>query len=173
MQILGTIPDIAGLTFTFNHNVQPHPPYIFDRDGNTPPGFEYDLTGQDNWNDPQYIDQLIYVSKRIEEAVDKVLEGSATEPIIIIQGDHGPAPSLPPSGEFDNPSDALVIERTGILNAFYLPEYCRSSLYPTITPVNTFKLVFNECLGGEFVLTEDSTYWRIGEPPIDFSRISP
>ena len=56
-------------------------------------------------------------------------------PVIIIQGDHGAAIT----------SDR---GRMSILNAYYLPEDWHRALYPTITPVNSFRVVFNAFFGG-------------------------
>lgn len=181
MENLRQIPAFPGPTFTFNHNVPPHPPYIFDRDGNRPSESRFEFKGNIWKSTDLYVDQLKYVNKTIEQVVDAILSSSNTEPIIIIQGDHGPASQLPPKGYFanyDNPSDLAILENTGILNAYYLPEYCRSGLYPEISPVNSFRVVFNSCLGADFDLLPDQTYWVkdvSGEPmsePIDFSAIS-
>jgi hypothetical protein len=46
------------------------------------------------------------------------------------------------------PSDLGRLERMLILNAYYLPEACRQTLYPETTPVNSFRAVFDACLGG-------------------------
>ena len=171
MKKLRDIPDIPGSTFTFNHNMQPHPPYIFDRDGNRPPSATFELTptGGENTEIKKYIDQLIYVNKSVKALVDDLLRSSPEEPIIIIQGDHGPYSS--DSSGFDDPSDRFVLERTAIFNVYYLPEYCRSGLYSDISPVNTFRAVFDSCLGTEFGLLEDKSYWRVNEAPIDFSQL--
>ncbi len=147
MEFLRTIPDMPESTFTFNHNFPPHQPAIFDRDGNPPEQASYQLD-PDVWPTKQYTDEIFYLNKRIEEVVDDILENSPTEPVIIIQGDHGSRSGY----------HLVEYETTGILNAYYLPEYCRSGLYPTITPVNTFRMVFNSCLGANFDLLEDTSY---------------
>ena len=79
-------------------------------------------------------------------------------------------------GTVDDPSDGFVLERMAIFNAYYLPEYCRSGLYPTTTPVNTFRIILNSCLGTTFELLEDESYWwdaykDPNAPPIDFSQL--
>jgi len=157
MAHLPEIVDIAGPTFTFNHNLPPHPPNIFDREGNRPK----DVDG------PGYLDQLIYVTGKVEEAVDGILEQSPAEPVIIIQADHGQASF---SGDVKHLDRLKFDAGSLILNAYYLPEYCRSELYPGITPVNTFRLVFNECLGANFDLLEDTTYLLPGGPAVDSSK---
>lgn len=170
MRDLQSIPDMQGPTFTFLHSLPPHPPYVFDRHGNAPTLIGYQL--EDNaWQlTDLYIDQLIYVNETIENVVNEILARSSQEPVIIIQSDHGPAPHS--SGSFDDPSEVLVFERTGIFNAYYLPSYCRSGLYPTISPVNTFRLVFDNCLGSQFGLLEDKTYWSTYEQKYNFSLVN-
>jgi len=177
MQSLREIPAILGPTFTFNHNVPPHPPYIFDRDGNRPSGSRFEFQGNIWKATDLYIDQMRYVNNTIEQVVNDILASSSAEPIIIIQGDHGPGSQLRDgstgSNYFDNPSDLAIFEATGILNAYYLPEYCSSGLYPGISPVNSFRVVFNSCFGADFDLLPDETYWIEGTSgePIDFAAI--
>ena len=127
---LRDIPEMPESTFTFNHNLPPHPPYVFNRDGGTPPPSIYGLAGTPWKRTDLYIDQLVYVNNRIGETVDEILARSPREPIIMIQGDHGPLSTTTPDNSFNQLS---FFERTGILNAYYLPEHCRDSLYPTIT----------------------------------------
>ena len=142
-------------TFAFSHNLPPHPPYIFGRDGRVRSTAEYVLDGYFAWSLKSfYIDQLTYVNTMIEEVVDEILARASVEPIIIIHGDHG-------SGTTVGAADYLD-ERLPILNAYYLPEYCRSGLYPTISPVNSFRLVFDQCFATEFGLLEDKSY-HLGE----------
>ncbi len=99
-----------------------------------------------------YVDEIIYLNKVIQEVVDDILAQSTVEPIIIIQGDHG-------SKSISRKRKELrIFESTGILNVYYLPEHCRSDLYPSISPVNSFRVVFNSCFGTNFELLEDKAY---------------
>jgi hypothetical protein len=45
-----------------------------------------------------------------------------------------------------------------ILNAYYLPNGGDQMLYSTITPVNTFRLIFDYYFGGDYGLIEDISY---------------
>lgn len=168
MESLREIPNISGPTFTFNHNFPPRPLYIFKRDGSVRKGIEVNQAGSPHVAPDSYIDQVIYVNKTLQGTVEAILERSLLEPIIIIQGDHGP--DTPPDVDVENPSTRFQFDRSGILNAYYLPERCRLGPYPDITPVNTFRMVFNSCLGAEFSLLEDKSYWIPGGQPIDFSQ---
>jgi hypothetical protein len=46
----------------------------------------------------------------------------------------------------------------GILNAIYFPNGDYSALYETITPVNTFRVVFNQYFGQDVPLLPDSSH---------------
>ena len=171
LEQLTKIPALEGPTFTFAHFLPPHPPYIFDQDGNAR-GKKYTLT---YWFDKQsYLDQLVWVNKSMERVVDQILEQSKDSAVIIIQSDHGSRSSDTREViAFGGPPDrTLVWERSSILNAYHLPDMCKSSdLYPSITPVNTFRLIFNSCLGANFEYLEDKTYWSSHERPYDFTEI--
>jgi len=150
LDALERIPDIKALTFTFAHIVCPHPPYVFDENGNRPSVSE---TGDKKTAIKLYAAQMAYLDKRIERLVDVILAKSETPPIIIIQSDHGPRVS-PRDYAFDD----FVRLRSGILNAYYLPAGGKQALYATISPVNTFRLVFREYFGVECGLLPDTIY---------------
>ena len=92
-----------------------------------------------------YLDQVIFLNKKIMELVEKLLIRSSHPPIIILQGDHGP--------KFKGAIDTDYAYQ--ILNASYLPGLERSPFYETITPVNTFRVLFNEYFGAQYPLLED------------------
>ena len=46
----------------------------------------------------------------------------------------------------------------GILNAFYFPDANTEQLYPTISPVNTFRLLFNLYFKENYELLEDKHF---------------
>jgi hypothetical protein len=66
-------------------------------------------------------------------------------------------------------------ERTSILNAILIREPCRTMLYPGITPVNTFRVVFNCYFDAQLPLVEDETYWSPWprESAYEFLRLFP
>ena len=89
----------------------------------------------------RFIDQTIFINRRILEVVDKIL-AQPGEPVIILQGDHG----LPSSRGW----------KTAILNAIYIPNGT-STLYSTQTPINTFRLVFNQTFDAGLSLSPDNS----------------
>jgi hypothetical protein len=157
---MSKIANMPEPTFAYVHVISPHPPFVFDPEGNPtyPPDF---------WNEQReypydlytkgYTNQLTYLNKKTLEAIDTILAESDTPPIIILQGDHGP---------WMQPKD----RRMWILNAYYLPEH-NDELYSNITPVNTFRLVFNKYFGGKYDMLKDVSYFSPVPKLYDFSLI--
>ncbi|GAH04134.1 unnamed protein product, partial [marine sediment metagenome] len=85
---LAEIPDLKEPTFVFAHMVIPHGPYVFDRNGN----FVTEEEEKKRTEIVNYVDQLIFVNKRIEMLIDRLLSNSQVPPIIILQADEGPYP---------------------------------------------------------------------------------
>lgn len=143
---LKSIPDKQGHKFTFAHLVIPHPPYSFGPNGEA---ISFNDNGTVEQRIKGYSDQVSFIDREILKVVDAILQKSRTPPVIIIQGDHGPLPDIAFSGE----------EKMPILNAYYLPGNAQKSLYPTITPVNTFRVILNSYFGQNLPLLEDSSYY--------------
>lgn len=161
--VFNHIDDIARMpqpTFAYLHLISPHPPFVFDPDGNPtyPPDF---------WNEQRmyparlyqkgYVDQAKFLNKKMLQAIDTILAESDVPPIIIIQGDHGP---------WLQPND----KRMWILAALYFPGH-QDKLYPTITPVNFFRLVFDNYFGGKYDLLEDVSYFSPVPKLYNFSKV--
>jgi len=156
---LGEIPYIRGPKFVMAHIIIPHPPYLFDENGKPVPNAKLNLVGEfeDREN---YLNQLIFATKKIKVTIEKIIERSSQSPIIILQSDHGPASILGHPHFWARPHNQEGIkERMGILNAIRLPGYSSGQLYSSITPVNTFRLIFNEYFGQNYELLEDKSYF--------------
>jgi hypothetical protein len=97
-----------------------------------------------------YGGQIVYLNSKVLEVVDQILATSDQPPVIIIQGDHGATIDYQGKG-----IDKTL--RLGILNAYYLPGVHQDLIYPTITPVNTFRLIFNVYFNGGYELLEDKS----------------
>ena len=151
---------IAGPKFTLVHLITPHPPDIFDEKGDPIPAKADDFFTIIPEN---YIKELKFINKKMEFLIDELLKESKTPPIIIIQADHGtwsllPHPFRDPDG-WDKPTPDTARERTGILNAYYVKNKCRNLLYDNITPVNSFRVIFNCYFGTNFELLQDRYFW--------------
>ncbi len=134
-------------TFAYIHVLAPHPPFVFGPHGEP-------TNPDDYWNEQRiypsdlyakgYTNELPYLNQRILDAVDILIKNSPTPPVIILQGDHGPWVQ-------PNPQHFMIF------NAYYLPGHT-DQLYPTITPVNTFRLVFDAYFGGKYDMLKDVSY---------------
>lgn len=162
-------PGVRGPKFVFAHILSPHPPYVFGRNGervtwlNSVNGM-WDLRRSSWDNKEAYLDQLTFISKKAEEAVDVILSKSERPPIIILQGDHGP--------QFSAQESDLFKIRMGILNAYYLPDGGQELLYSSITPVNTFRIIFNYYLDAHYGLLPDENYFSTIENPYDLTKVT-
>lgn len=137
-----------GPKFIFIHILPPHPPFVYAPDGSYTDPATF-LNEDQRYTSVSYIsgyrNQIEYISEQIEKAVQTILNGSNSAPIIILQGDHAPWLQTG-TGKFK------------ILNAYYLPGH-NDLLYPTISPVNTFRLIFNTYFGTDYDLLPDTSYY--------------
>jgi hypothetical protein len=155
---LSQVPEREGPTFVFAHFTVPHSDYVFKSDGDF---LSVEEAGKRSL-ETRYLDQLVAVNAMAEQCIDRLITASDVPPIIILQSDHGPPPDL---GDEDawvrDTSDADLRCRSGILNVYYLLGADPGILYPSISPVNSFRLVFNLCFGTNLELLADKTY---GQP---------
>ena len=151
------VPDIPSPKFVFVHLVIPHHPFVFGPHGEELNSFEAGVPEFEEYK-AKYPDQVTYINGRITTIVDLILQTSPNPPIIVIQGDHGPAP-------FD-----VIERRMKNLNAYHFPDNAEG-LYPTITPVNTFRLIFNKYFGQAYPMLEDRSLYSAYDVPYNYEEI--
>lgn len=158
---LAAIPDIPHPVFVFTHILLPHPPYIFDRDGNAVSHADHEKKSINEL----YIDQLIFTNKKLMALVDSLLTKTEPKPVIVLQSDEGPFPSFYLEileryklFKYRQVSDRELRHKMEILNAYYLPGKDTTVLYPTITPVNSFRLILNLYFNAQVELLPDKNY---------------
>ncbi len=148
--------------FVFYHIDIPHPPFVFGPNGETytrsedMPGHdipESDTAAYEANQEKLYIDQVLFINKQILPIIDEILAESQTPPVIILQGDHG--------------TDGL--NRMAIFSSYYVPDVMKSQLYPAISPVNTFRLLFDSLFGTAYGLLPDVSYYSYATTLYDFS----
>ena len=162
--VLARIPERQEPTFVFAHIMSPHQPFIFDRNGNAVPMSILEVEGDVARNYRRgFLEQLLFINRKVEELVDAILAKSEVKPIIILQADHGPQPV----GEGATPEMTERIrlnERLNILNAYYLPGKDNSILYDGITPVNTFRTLLNLYFGTKYERLKDESRFYTSYP---------
>jgi hypothetical protein len=144
---LKNIPEISGPKFVFVHLMAPHEPYVFNPDG------DFVVTKAAN---PGFPHEIEYLNKQLVPIVQTIIEKSSVPPIIILQSDHG--------------RDTEV--RLANFNAIYFPNGGNTALYPTLTPVNIFRLVFNTYFGQNLPLLPDISYYSAYGDYYDFSEVT-
>jgi len=170
-----SIPKMESPKFVIVHIVSPHPPFVLNQSGNPivpnrpyMPGDGEAFGGNSKEYQRQYAEQVGFANGEVLAAIDSILANSNTPPIIILQGDHGPGSLL----RRDNINNTCLWERSSILNAYYLPGGNSSTLYPEITPVNTFRVIFNLYFGTAYEMLPDKTYFSPQAYPYDFADIT-
>ncbi|MCX6055687.1 MAG: sulfatase-like hydrolase/transferase [Chloroflexi bacterium] len=143
---LTELPKSGSPQFIYAHLVAPHFPYVFNPDGS----FAYTLSDH-----PGYRNEIEYLDKRLIEVLKKIITDSKTPPIIILQGDHGLKNEV----------------RNANLSAYYFPNGGEERLYPTLTSVNTFRLVFNTYFGADYPLLPDVARSASYQKPYDFTIV--
>jgi hypothetical protein len=150
---LEKLPSLKGPKFVFAHIISPHDPYVFDRQGRYVP--ESEQVGKKDKR--QYVDQLSYLNTLMLRMVDGLLQGPPDRrPVIILQSDEGPFAGSPT--RWKRYSARLLQQKFEILNAYFLPGQGGPSPYPSITPVNTFRLVLNRYFDAGLPLLPDRNY---------------
>jgi hypothetical protein len=143
---LEDLPQTQSPKFVYAHFVAPHFPYVFAPDGS----FEYTPS-----NAPGYVNEIQYVDQRVLEVISNIIKTSKVPPIILLQSDHGLAEDV----------------RNANLMAYYLPNGGDKALYPGISPVNSFRIVFNQYFGADYPLLPDVARSASYQAPYDFTVV--
>jgi len=109
-------------------------PGYYSGDGGGPIDGEYEVKG--------YTNEVQFINKRMLAIVESIIQNSSSPPIIILQGDTG----------------GLADTITNILNAYYLRGEPNEMLYSSVSPVNSFRIIFDTYFGASYELLPDVTY---------------
>jgi hypothetical protein len=175
--MLQKTPSLEGDYFIYAHIIAPHPPFVFDENGVPLPHNEPFKLADANYfmkdhSRKSYIagyrQQIQYINALVLETVDDILTQSKTPPIIILQGDHGPGAYL----HWGSLDKTLPAERFSMLNAYYFPDQDYSRLYPSISPVNSFRVLLDQFFGGDYGLLPDRHYYSQWNYPFKFIEVT-
>jgi hypothetical protein len=167
-----------GNYFVTAHIISPHPPFVFEANGESKLHTEpYSIADGSHFvgrkgSRGEYIagyrNQITFVNSLLIKMVEDILEKSETPPVIILQADHGPGAYF----DWHSVEKTNQKERMSIFNAYYFPGGDGALLYPSITPVNTFRVVLNRYFDYDLELLDDRMYFSDWSTPYDFIDIT-
>lgn len=158
LDVLENLPrDEPEPLFVFAHFLVPHGAYVFNRDGS----YRDPTVAHVHSEAENFAEQVDYVQNRAQALVDSLLGAYPADnpPVIVIQGDEGPYPARTQPHEFEwrTATDEEISEKMRILNAIYAPG-CEGRFYPSLTPVNTFRILLNCYFGAALEPLPDRSY---------------
>lgn len=172
---LSEIPSFDGPKFVFAHITSPHPPFVFDKDGQpVEPPYNFtladgnDFPGSREQYKAGYVDQLQYINRQLVNAIDSILEKSDNPPIIIILSDHGSRMLT----DFSLSQKICIRERISNFAAFYLPGVDDHVIPSDITPVNVFRLIFDQYFGTDLGMLKNRYFLSDSETVYNFVDVS-
>ncbi len=131
--------------FIYGHFLIPHDPYIYDSTGNLLMP-EQQKRGTSIF---KYQQQLYYADKLIKELVTHIQTNNRKNTVIIIAGDHG-------YRYYTNPGQDYMYRN---MISLYFPDSNYQSLYPTMSSVNTFRIVLNKYFEANLPLLKDTSIY--------------
>lgn len=169
---LDLLPQFArstGRYYVFAHLYSPHIPFLYGPDGAE---LKYSEKMNFYWYEPtpeDYIDQygyqVEYLNREVLDTIDRIQSSSAKPYVIILQSDHGDDKYL----DWKDPDLTGVNIRSSILNAVYFSDLDYQEFYVSITPVNTFRILFNHWFNASYPLLEDRVYFH--EHPLEVKPV--
>ncbi|HEX2267025.1 MAG TPA: sulfatase-like hydrolase/transferase, partial [Actinomycetota bacterium] len=148
--LVGRARRIAGPKFVFAHIMFPH------YQGPHPAAYTVDGNGNFVTREQElrrsyrrlYADQIVYATKRLKQLIDLLLSDPNNRPIIVLQTDEGVYRSeeldeQPRDFSWNDVKRIDLRNKFLIFNSYYLPDVPHNRLYPSITPVNSFRLIFD------------------------------
>jgi hypothetical protein len=172
------LPDasrIDGPAFVFAHILSPHPPFVFGPHGEAVQKSNPSTLVDGNYYHSQnparvreyvegYRGQVEYIDRAVLKTVDEILRRSEPTPVIVLQGDHGPGSRA----NLDDPRLTYLPERMSILYGVLMPDRDYRGWYDSITPVNTYRLVFDKLFGVTSTRLPDRSYFATFNMPYQY-----
>jgi hypothetical protein len=143
--------DMRGPVFTFAHVLAPHSPYVFDSNG-----IKSAETSLTKWERPlEYAEQVKFINKQILKIVDEIDRVSGREAIILVHGDHGARSQGQMGGTPEQNREQMAT-----FAAYRVPQKAREAIYPGMSLVNNWRVVFTHVFGAtDLPLLEDRTWY--------------
>jgi Sulfatase len=172
LYILDHLPDAKDRyqpVFVFAHIMALHPPFVFGPNGEERNVRESSLKFWQDFGEPsrvelskQYTDQLTFVNKKVKQTITHILGDRKRPVLIILQGDHG-------SSFLKQNEQGFYKERFSILNAIHFDQ---GRFHPSITPVNTFRVIFNSLFQTKLQLLPDRSFYSVRDKPYNLQEVT-
>lgn len=129
------------------HIMSPHAPFYYDSTGK-----ERNIGGDLHLpDDSLYLDQLQYINTWINKLAVLSNKPFPRPRIVIIEGDHGKRDNRIPIEQRERDKQFMN------LNAYYFSDGHYDSLYPAVSPVNSFRIVLNKYFNAGLSILPDSS----------------
>ena len=139
--------------YVFAHFLMPHDPMVFGPDGRCLTLDELNKRGSVQG----YVEQVAYADRIIADVVG-ALQDRPEPPVILVQADEGPYPIRDYGIPWQEASGKELAIKSGILNAYYFPDGDYSALYSDISPINSYRVLFDKYFGANLPLLPDRIY---------------
>jgi hypothetical protein len=133
--------------FVMGHLLLPRRPAYVDRYGK--PRMTSMADFEDKDHDSLYLEQLIYANTLIDSLAAAANRPRPRPLVLIIEGDHG--------NRYSTLGLQFRDKQFMNLNTYYFSDKAYSSLYDSISPVNSFRVVMNKYFNTGLPLLKDST----------------
>ena len=138
--------------FVYLHFLLPHHPYKFTKIGKEKSIFEY--SKDDRYNTQGYLDQLSFSNRIIFKLIDEI-QLKDKNSIIVLEGDHGNR-FYPFNEKGFNKNYYTDKSAFRNLNAYYFFDKNYSKLNDSISPVNSFRVIFSQYFNKNYYQLRDS-----------------
>lgn len=128
-------------TFTIIHLMKPHFPVNFNEAGQS-------IGPIEKPSHDEYFADFRFANSQFLRLIDMILEGSANEPVIIFQADHGSVYG------YATTEDRRMVY-FDIYAGYYLPDSFSLDFSQAWTLVNSFPLILNEVFGADFEIHDN------------------
>lgn len=134
--------------FIYAHLYLPHPPFFYDENGKSN-DLKYVINEESQKNKALFLSYLKYTNKVILDIVSKIIQAPGSNALIVLQSDHG-------FRDFEGgPTYPQLFFKN--YSAFYFPDKNYSTLYDTMSNINTFPVLFNKYFNTKIPLQQDTT----------------
>jgi hypothetical protein len=128
--------------FVFAHILTTHKPFVYEQRS-----YDQDpVVSQLGAQSRGYHDALVYSDNMMPRIIQKILSSSKMPPVIVITGDHGPSVK------------STLEKPVANLYAIFLGGHSNDLLHSTMTPVNTFRIVFDSVFSKKYPLLPDNSF---------------